>query len=171
MITLRAAIPEDAPMLRIWDRQPHVIASGIDEDWRWEIELPRHPDWREQLIAEHDGRAIGFIEIIDPAREETHYWGDVEQNLRAMDIWIGMEADLNKGFGTQMIQLALARCFAPPAVKAVLIDPLSSNTAAHRFYRRQGFRFVEERWFDDDHCHVHRLSREDWLLQRRSDVE
>ncbi|WP_202951049.1 hypothetical protein [Fortiea contorta] len=46
------------------------------------MELDRTPDWREQLIAEIAGRAIGFIQIIDPAREESHYWGDVPENFR-----------------------------------------------------------------------------------------
>ena len=55
------------------------------------------------------------IQIIDPALEESHYWGDVPENLRAIDIWIGEETDLGKGYGTQMMQLALARCFGVPA--------------------------------------------------------
>ncbi len=61
-------------------------------------------------MAEVDGRPIGFVQVIDPAREESHYWGDVPVDLRAIDIWIGEEADLGKGCGTQMMQLALARC-------------------------------------------------------------
>ena len=58
-----------------------------------------------------------------------------------------------------MMQLALARCFSDPLVTAVLIDPLASNTRAHRFYKRLGFQFVERRWFDDDECFVFRLNR------------
>ncbi len=160
---LRPAVPEDAPMLRHWDEQPHMIASGLNDDWGWETELGLTHDWREQLIAEVDGRAIGFIQIIDPAREETHYWGDVPANLRAVDIWIGEAAYLGKGCGTQMMQLALSRCFSDPAVSAVLIDPLASNTRAHRFYERQGFRFVERRSFGEDQCFVYRLERVDWV--------
>lgn len=149
---LRPATPEDAPMLRHWDEQPHVIASDPNDDWGWETELGRVHDWREQLITEVDGCAIGFIQIIDPAREETHYWGDVPANLRAVDIWIGEAAYLGKGYGTQMMQLALSRCFSDPAVSAVLIDPLASNTRAHRFYKRLRFKFVERRNFGEDEC-------------------
>lgn len=159
MIELRHATIDDLPLLRHWDEQPHVIASGGDDDWVWEEELPQRPDWREQLIAELDGRPIGFIEIIDPAREETHYWGDVEPDLRALDIWIGEADDLGRGYGTVMMRLALARCFADPAVTAVLIDPLASNVRAHRFYERLGFEFVERRTFGDDDCFVYRLER------------
>ncbi len=95
-------------MLRQWDEHEHVIASDPNDDWAWEVELGRFPEWREQLIAEKDGRPIGFVQIIDPKREESHYWGNVSANLRAIDIWIGREADLGKGYGTKMMKLALA---------------------------------------------------------------
>jgi aminoglycoside 6'-N-acetyltransferase len=160
-VNLRPATLADLPLLRRWDEQPHVIASDPNDDWNWEIELGRSPDWREQLIAEVDGRAIGFMQIIDAAREETHYWGDVPFNLRAIDIWIGEEADLGRGYGTRMMELALARCFADPAVSAVLIDPLASNTRVHPFYERLGFRFLEARRFGEDDCFVYRLDRAD----------
>jgi aminoglycoside 6'-N-acetyltransferase len=162
-INLRSATPADLELLRHWDEQPHVINSDPDDDWGWEVELDRSVDWREQLIAEIDGRAIGFVQIIDPAREDSHYWGDIPENLRAIDIWIGEETDLNKGYGTKMMQLALARCFSNPVVTAVLIDPLASNTRARRFYERLGFQFVEYRRFGDHDCCVYRLSQANWL--------
>jgi aminoglycoside 6'-N-acetyltransferase len=161
-ITLRTATPADVDLLRHWDAQPHVIAADPDGDWNWETELGYTPDWREQLIAELAGRPIGCIQIIDPAREDSHYWGDVPNDLRAIDIWIGEAADLGQGYGTTMMWLALARCFADPAVTAVLIDPLASNTRAHRFYERLGFKFLEPRRFGDDDCRVYSLTRADW---------
>ncbi len=91
---LRPATPADVNLLRRWDEQRHVAASDPNDDWAWETELGRSPDWREQLIAEVDGRPVGFLQIIDPEREESHYWGDVPANLRAIDLWIGGEADL-----------------------------------------------------------------------------
>jgi glyoxylase-like metal-dependent hydrolase (beta-lactamase superfamily II)/RimJ/RimL family protein N-acetyltransferase len=161
---LRPATLDDLDLLRRWDEQPHVIACdpSEDDDWAWEVELARHPDWREQLIGEIDGRPIGCVQIIDPAREESHYWGDVPADLRAIDIWIGAETDLSRGYGTAMMRLALARCFADPAVSAVLIDPLAANVRAHRFYERLGFKFVERRRFNDDDCFVYRLDRADF---------
>ncbi len=162
MITLRPATIADLALLQHWDDQSHVIASDPNDDWHWEIELDRTPDWREQLVAEIADRPFGFVQIIDPAREESHYWGDAPANLRAIDIWIGEASDLGKGYGTQIMQLALARCFADPLVTAVLIDPLASNTRAHRFYERLGFQFVERRQFGDDDCFVYCLSQADW---------
>lgn len=165
-LLLRRARQSDIPTLQCWDRQPHVIAATCDDgeglhiDWAGELALDS--PWSEWLIAEEDGRAVGVMQIIDPALEETHYWGSCEANLRALDIWIGEASDLGRGLGTRMMGLALARCFEDPRVTAVLIDPLASNTRAHRFYKRLGFRFVERREFDGDDCFVFRLSREDW---------
>jgi aminoglycoside 6'-N-acetyltransferase len=160
---LRLARPSDCDLLRYWDSKPHVIsASGDDGFLDWASELHRHPEWRELLIAEKDGRPIGLLQIIDPATEETHYWGEIRPGLRAIDIWIGEESDLGRGYGTQMMRLALRRCFADASVAAVLIDPLVSNVRAHRFYERLGFRRMERRCFGPDDCLVYRLERGAW---------
>ena len=157
---LRPAKLSDLARLRQWDSNPHVAAAGGSDDaFDWQVELPRRLAWRELLIAESDGRAIGFVQIIDPAEEETRYWGEVEAGLRAIDIWIGEEADLGRGYGTEMMRLALERCFSEGSVTAVLVDPLACNTRAQRFYERLGFRRVERRSFGADDCFIYRLER------------
>lgn len=165
-IRLRPATIADLPILLHWDEQPHVIASDLDGNWEWENELLHKPAWREQLMAELDGRPLGFVQIIDPSAEETHYWGEVPTGLRAIDIWIGEADDLGKGYGTTMMQLAINRCFSVPSVNAILIDPLATNVRAHRFYERLGFRFVEQKRLGEDEsdCFVFELKREDWKL-------
>ena len=160
MIKLRPATIDDLELVEYWDTKQHVIDSDPDDDWEWEVELARTPPWREQLVAEKDDEPIGFIQIIDPFKEETGYWGEVGKNHRAIDIWIGEEKNLSRGYGTKMMQLALARCFSNPEVITVLIDPLKTNTRAHRFYERIGFEFVEERDFDDVTCFVYQITRE-----------
>jgi aminoglycoside 6'-N-acetyltransferase len=159
-LALRRATPDDLATLLRWDEEPDVAASGGDDDvFDWAHELPREVDWRELLIGEADGRPIGFVQIVDCAREETHYWGTVEGNLRAIDVWIGAAADRSHGLGTRMMQLAVRRCFADPGVEAVLVDPLAANTRAHAFYERLGFIRVERRRFGCDDCYVYRLER------------
>lgn len=160
---LRPATAEDIPLLKRWDDNPDVASAGGDDDWYdWDAEIPRDAPWGEFLIAEADGRPVGVMEICDPAQEPSHYWGDVEANLRAIDIWIGDDADRGRGLGTQMMRAALERCFADEQVRAVIIDPLESNVRARRFYERLGFRFVERRRFERDDCIVYRLEREDY---------
>lgn len=158
-VTFRDATISDLELLEYWDTQQHVIDSDPDEDWNWAEELPKRYDWREMLVAQINNEPIGFVQIIDPYLEETHYWGDVPQHLRAIDIWIGEEKHLNLGYGTQMMHLAIERCFTDQRVEKILIDPLKSNTKAHRFYERLGFEFVEERTFEGTPCYVYQLER------------
>lgn len=163
-IRLRKATIDDLALLRAWDEEPHVVAAtGADSGgFDWAYELPREVDWRELLIAEHAGRPVGMLQIIDPAIEESHYWGDAAPNQRAIDIWLGDGADLSRGFGTQMMRLAIERCFTDPSVTAVLVDPLATNERARRFYDRLGFKRIERRMFGEDDCYVYRLARDDW---------
>ncbi|NBB52661.1 GNAT family N-acetyltransferase [Rhizobium sp. CRIBSB] len=162
-------------MLEAWDREPHVIACSSDQP---EMEVAFDGIvWAEQLterspvsfydIAEvdEDGawRPIGVMQVCDPHLEPTHYWGEIEPGLRAMDIWIGPPDALNRGFGRQMMTLAIEAAFADPAVHGVIIDPLNTNTDAHRFYHRMGFVAEGRRLFnDEDDCLVMRLTRADW---------
>ena len=160
MIRLRPATVDDIPILKKWDEDVNLWASGGGENpFDWETEIPRRIEWREMLVAEHDGRPIGFIQIIDAADEVTHYWGDVNIGVMAIDIWIGNSADRNCGFGTRMMELAADRCFARESTTAIFIDPLESNERACRFYERLGFRYVETRIFGSDTCRVYRLDR------------
>lgn len=162
-VRLRPVSLFDAPLLTYWDSKPHVIdASGDDDAEDWFVELAKSPTWRWYFIAEEDGRPVGIVQVIDPREEETHYWGDIEAGLRALDIWIGEASDLNRGLGTQMMTQALDFCFSQDEVEAVVIDPLERNTRARRFYERTGFVAVGPRRFGTDDCVVYRLDRAGW---------
>jgi aminoglycoside 6'-N-acetyltransferase len=169
-IALRPMTLADVHLLDLWDRQPHVIAATSDDpsqskafgDTYWPDELALVAPDNQYFIAELDGRPIGAMQIIDPRTEATHYWGDVEPDLRAIDIWIGMAEDLGKGYGETMMRRAFQICFAAPSVNAIVIDPLASNTRSHRFYQRLGFAPEARRLFGDDDCLVHRLTRAAW---------
>jgi aminoglycoside 6'-N-acetyltransferase len=168
----------DAPLLERWNRQPHVISATTDdptaeaafEGDSMTDELAAQDEHNQYLIAELDGRPIGAMQLIDPHRESSHYWGEIAPNLRALDIWIGEPDCLGKGYGETMMRLAFQLCFADSAVTAIVIDPLASNERAHRFYRRLGFKPVGDRRFGDDDCLVHELTREDWHTHFEDDA-
>lgn len=172
VVRLRPAVAADAAILMRWDKAPHVVACLTDdpdhhEAADWDGELAAQSDVFRYFIAEVDGRPIGAMLDIDPADEPNGYWGEIEPNLRALDIWIGEADALNRGHGTQMMTQALDACFARPLVEAVVIDPLNSNAQAHRFYQRLGFRPEGRRVFNGtDDCLVHRLTRADWAARR-----
>lgn len=170
-VRLRPATVADAPMLAAWDREPHVIACSSD-DAEAEVAFGGEIDWTDELgssayeldyrIAEVEGRPVGVLAICDPHTEPSHYWGEIEPNLRAIDIWIGPAEWLNRGVGTVMMSRIIDECFATPEVTGIVIDPLNTNVAAHRFYQRLGFVAEGRRMFEEDDCLVHRLTRADW---------
>lgn len=161
-LKFRDATISDAPVLRHWDTLDHVIDSDPDDEWNWEEELARQVSWRVQWMFSVNEEPIGFVQIIDPESEESHYWGNIGPGYRAIDIWIGPQEFLGKGYGTQMMEAAIAHCFSNMQVEGVLIDPLVSNHRAIKFYKRLGFVFLEEREFEDSKCSVHILHRSDW---------
>jgi aminoglycoside 6'-N-acetyltransferase len=182
-IHLRNATIDDMALLLQWDEKEHLQGSyGGDadyNDWNWEYELQRkNVSWRYQLIAEvvedvedekkveeHRTIPIGFVQIIDPREEESHYWGiDCERNLRAIDIWIGDERYLNRGYGTQIMKQILQSpmVFGHTNVTGVIIDPMANNYDAHRFYQRLGFVPMGIQYFGPDRCLIHRMNRTDY---------
>jgi aminoglycoside 6'-N-acetyltransferase len=169
-LRLRSATLDDVAVLEQWDTDPDVIAATTDDDTNerafggldWRDQLSHDSDVSYHLIAEVGGRPVGAMQICDPHLEATHYWGDIDPNLRAIDIWIGAEVDRNKGYGREMMRLAHERCFAVPTVTAIVIDPLASNTRAIAFYHRLGYVTVGRRMFGDDDCLVLRLTRAAW---------
>ncbi len=167
-LSVRTATLDDIGLFERWDEMPHVKAAASNDgstsfDADWEEELAPRQDGTELLIAQVGDVPIGAMQIINPATEVTHYWGAVAQNLRAIDIWIGEESYIGRGFGTQMMNFAIEKCFSSPEVQAILIDPLANNVRSHRFYERLGFVFHERRQFDEDSdCFVYRLEREHW---------
>ncbi len=65
---------DDVALLVRWDDDPEVAAAigGSGADWYdWPAELIRDVPWRELLIAEEDGRPIGFVQLIDAGEEES----------------------------------------------------------------------------------------------------
>lgn len=169
-LTIRQATLADVPTLERWDEDPDVIACTTDnpdatkafDGVVWADEIAMNSDLTCYYIAELEGRPIGGMQVIDPHLEPTHYWGEIEPGLRAIDIWIGDESDRNQGHGRAMMAAVINRCFAEPSVAAIVIDPLNSNTDAHRFYQRLGFKIVGRQNFGEDDCLVHRLERADW---------
>jgi aminoglycoside 6'-N-acetyltransferase len=173
-VVLRPATLDDAAIMHRWDRDPAVIACSSDnpeaevafEGADWAEEIAAATPLSFHLIAEERGRPVGALQIVDPHLEPTAYWGAIEPDLRAIDVWIGDPADRNRGLGAEIMRQAIELCFAAPAVAAIVIDPLASNTAAHRFYRRLGFEPVGRRLFGTDDCLVHRLERAVWTVRR-----
>lgn len=176
-VTLRRATTADVRWLELWNTDADVIKCSTDDpdatvafaNADWAEELAAQDEHAQYFIGELDGRPIGAMQICDPHLEASHYWGEIAPNLRAIDIWIGSPQDRGKGFGGEMMRLALDKCFADARVTSIVIDPLASNERAQRFYQRMGFKASGRRKFGSDDCLVHELSRRAW--QRTKELQ
>lgn len=154
-VRLRGADLSDISTLRDWDAQPDRASwAGTDGPWDWDVELPREVDWQQMFIAEFEGTPIGFLQLLHTGHDPDRYWGSLSADgIWAIDLWIGEQAQRGIGLGSSMMRLAIERLVVLGAA-AVLVDPLASNDAAHRFYRRHGFSEVGRYRFGDDDCLV-----------------
>lgn len=159
---LREATIDDLETVRWWHQQSHVVDAGPGHDYKWERELTRNPEWRKQFVALINEQPIGFVQIYDPYDEDTGRWDNVSRKLRAIDIWIGETDDLNKGYGTTMMQLAMKQAFEDPEVHALLVDPIITNKKAQRFYARLGFKFVESKKIYGESCYILKIRRDQY---------
>ena len=164
MIALRPMRADDVDLVLRWDEDPDVAAAlgGPAADWYdWPAELTRDVPWRELLIAEEDGHPIGFVQLIDAAEEESHYWGEVEADTWAIDLWLGSPADRGRGLGSQVMRAAILRAFDEHEARTIVIDPVATNVRAIAFYERLGFARIGPRELDGELCLVMRLRRGD----------
>lgn len=157
---LRETTIDDLDTLEWWDMQAHIVDS-VPGTYKWERELKRKPDWRRQWIAEQNGESIAFVQVIDPSIDPSRYWGNTAHGRqRAIEIWIGEAYNLHRGYGSTIMNMVIEQVFEDPVVNELLVDPLSANKKAHRFYTRLGFKFSEAKKLGGDTCYVMKLKRQ-----------
>ena len=156
-VSLRLATSADVATLERWDNAEHVRAvSGDDGPWDWSTEIA--VPWQEVWLCEVDDIPIGVVILLDAAAEPSHYWDTKTQKVSpatfAIDIWIGEPEAIGRGYGTAMMNHAIARAFDVHGAQRIVIDPLASNKRAIAFYRSLGFSEVGPRRFGNDDCLV-----------------
>jgi aminoglycoside 6'-N-acetyltransferase len=154
LMTFRPLAHADLPLILRWLNTPAVQEwwddrpTSIDE-----LEGKHVPriDGSERVygyIAAYDGEPFGFLQWYRLATEQEHVAvGLVDPGAAAIDLYIGEERFLHRGYGPVMIRAFLrAVVFAEPDVTACAIDPVVSNTIAISAYRKVGFRDIAVRY-------------------------
>ena len=130
---------------------------------------PNTQYWRLFHIERDDGLILTFRPAEMSDRATLEVW-DLQPDVIAAS---SDNRDLAKAFGglgEMMMWGMIEACFEDANVTAILIDPLNSNTRAHAFYQRLGFKPVGRQVFnDEDDCLVHKLERADWRAQIQGD--
>ena len=162
VVELRSMTIDDVALLVRWDDDPDVAAAigGRGADWYdWPAELIRDVPWRELLIAEDDGRPIGFRATHRRPRGGVALLGGhrtVDVGARHLDRIVRRSR-------------SRARCGGDEGGTGARLRPARRRDGGDRSCRRQpsgdrvheqlGFERVGVREFGDDECLVMRLLR------------
>jgi aminoglycoside 6'-N-acetyltransferase len=142
-------------LLRRWLRQPHVARWWNHRTTRAALEADFGPaldgsDPARLDVAIAGARSFGFVQRYRFAdnpgyRADVAAVVDVPDTAWSIDYFVGEASMLRQGWGTAMIEAALAAIWRDePAAPAVIVPINAANVASRRLLERAGFRAVAE---------------------------
>lgn len=141
---------EDVPLWEQWCQKPYIKDL-------WFIDGYEPKDYIHQKVI-GNGYDYPFIIFIDDAPIgyivccDLYAYRNLFQNPKGiftqeepgtfcMDLFIGEEACLNKGYGTEIVKQFTDKIFKDFNAKIIYIDPTVTNKRAIRCYEKAGFKF------------------------------
>jgi aminoglycoside 6'-N-acetyltransferase len=148
-VQLRPLRRADFPLLSRWLAEPLVARWWHDDDSLDAVEAHYGPsvdgvDPTALYLAEHEGRAFGFIQVyrFDDEPEslaELSAVCPVPPGALSVDYLIGEGSARGRGLGAAMIAAAVARGFADhPDAGELLVPVVAANVASWRALERAG---------------------------------
>lgn len=159
IITFQPLQKPHLPLLLKWLETPHVKAWW-DQDVCWTHELIKekfgsyvHGYKVEQglkkpmqaYIIYIDDVPVGYIQLYnahDFPREDNIPLTDLPNSLAALDIFIGEEDYVGKGFSAELMKQFLEE-YVDPSYDACFVDPDTANIKALRAYEKAEFKKVK----------------------------
>ncbi|MFC7221348.1 GNAT family N-acetyltransferase [Streptomyces polyrhachis] len=143
--TFRPVAPAaDAPLLHRWVTHPKAGFWLMGESTAQEVESayaaidadPHH----QAHLGLHDGRPAFLMERYDPAHRELTGVYEAQAGDIGMHFLVAPTDTPVHGFTRAVITAVLARLFADPAVRRVVVEPDVRNAAVQRLNAAVGFR-------------------------------
>lgn len=135
-------------LLMEWFNRAHVQAFYSLHNWTLEeVQLKYLPYVQNEkpvhcYIAYLDGKPFAFIQdypLKDFGWPGHDFTPDVIQKSGGIDLFIGEASMLNRGFGSQLLEVFLQE-HVWPRYDFCVVDPEARNIASQRFFERCGFR-------------------------------
>ncbi|TAL58643.1 MAG: GNAT family N-acetyltransferase [Legionella sp.] len=148
MISFKPLEENDLALICCWLDKPHV------KEW-WNDGLT-HDEIKEKygnrigdtivvpFIVYLDDHPIGFIQYYHADKVGDGWWPDEIAGTMGIDQFIGEEAYINRGYGTQMIQEFIKMLLQNPDIKKIITDVDHNNSRAIHCYKKVGFQLVKE---------------------------
>ena len=149
-LAVRPLVRADLPQLADWLGEPHVHRwwdhdpADVEADFGVTLEGDRPT---ELYVIELDGRPVGMIQryrIADyPEWRDALTMIEVPDEALGIDYLIGEEGLTNRGVGTALIRLFVAKAWAEmPDVSAIIVDVDPENRPSWRVLERAGFQRI-----------------------------
>jgi RimJ/RimL family protein N-acetyltransferase len=173
-ISLRPLRKDDLPLLLAWLSKPH-LKTWWDPEIVWTADLvaEKYGSYIEgykleggikkpmqAYIAHVDDVSVAYVQLYnahDFPREDGASLDDLPRSLAALDIFIGEQAYMGRGYGSAILKQFLQE-YVANNYDACFVDPDKTNLQVIRAYEKTGFESIGTR-------------RESlWMLWRRNEL-
>ena len=167
IITFRLALLDDAPLLFRWRQKPHVARwwniapyeagdlAEMEAELREDFELGEH----ESLLVLLDEKPIGYAQTYNAGRASGDWWPDENDSTRGLDLFIGDESLVGRGFGPLIVRALCERLLAEAGVTSIIVDPHPDNLRSIRGFEKAGFKIERSLITPDGDALLMRLRR------------
>lgn len=146
-LTFKPLQKNDLNVLCKWLDKPHVKEWWDDHLTHEEIKAKYGQRIGDKAVVPFivylNEKPIGFIQYYHATQVGDGWWPNEKEGTVGLDQFIGEEACINQGLGTQMITLFTQKLFSMPNIQKIIIDVDPNNSRAIKCYENAGFKFVE----------------------------
>ena len=132
-VYLRRMLKEDAPLAVKWRNAPCVREQFIFKDI---VTEEMHLEWYEKKVL--TGSVVQYVIGIKESGEEigSQYYKDIDRDAKTAEygIYIGREDMLGKGYGREVMELALEYALSDLGLSEIRLRVLEAIERARRLY-------------------------------------
>ncbi len=165
-ITFKEFTLEDVPLYYEWAEREHVKNIWFLDGYQPKEFILKKIEGNGidyPFVILDEGKPIGHIQFWDVhardllEKEEVDYFTGSPPGTFGIDLFIGEEEYLGKGYGTEILRKFTRLLFEKYQAQKIVIDPNADNIRAIKSYQKAGFKFSRV-----DHDPV---SGETWILE------
>lgn len=158
----------DMSLFLTWAKKPHVRDTWFQEGYenidKYQQKIEGN-GYDYSFIIYLNDTPIGYIQTSDlyaykiKCQNLKGVFTNEEPGTFCLDLFIGEEDYLNKGYGTEIVKAFIDKLFKDFNAKKILIDPACSNKRAIRCYEKAGFKIIRKEHDGMDECCIMRFER------------
>ncbi len=149
-ITIRPMKDEEADyqLMAKWLADPRVLefVYGEPKDIEYVKEhfgpRVRQEENVSSCFIEYQSQPVGYIQYF-PVTKKEDYELETNEDVWAIDMWIGEPNFWDKGIGSKALKLVMGHIFKDEKAKKIIIDPHVDNLRAIHVYEKVGFKKVK----------------------------